>query len=476
MLFNSVQFICFFSITVLVLFLIPKSFRKFWLLAASLYFYSCWNMKYTLLLLTSIILTFLAGIFIERIETRKNKKIILGLGICSNLGILFLFKYFNFFLESINYIAGTKWNILKLILPVGISFYIFQALGYIIDVYTGKIHATNNLFDYALFISFFPQLVAGPIERADRMLFQIGHISEMVLWQEKRIARGLILMGWGMVQKVVISDRIALVVDTIYNNYSDYGLLPLSFSTILFAFQIYCDFAGYTSIARGAAYIMGFDLVDNFRQPYFAQSIADFWKRWHISLTNWFRDYLYIPLGGNRKGTVKTYINILIVFLVSGLWHGAEWTFVIWGGLHGVMQIVSHIKSKFIKNKSSVFSVRLIRRVLTFIFVDFAWLFFRATNLTVSIDIIKNMLSRTGDFTMITECLNISDWRILFIFLGILLFVDYLKEQKVDIISVIFRQQIWFRYVVYVSIIVACIYLGPASTEGAKHSFIYFQF
>lgn len=481
MLFNSVQFLVFFPIVILVLFLVPRKVRKYWLLVVSYYFYMCWNVKYSALLAFSTIATFLTGILLGKATTTRLKKLCVAVCFVINLGILFVFKYANFTILNVNSLFGSNFATGDILLPVGISFYTFQALGYIIDVYRGDIEPQKNIVDYALFISFFPQLVAGPIERAGNILIQIKKIEERKLFETERIMKGLLLMGWGLFQKIVISDRIAIIVDNVYDKCEEYeyGFIPLAVATVLFAFQIYCDFDGYTNIARGASRVMGMELMKNFKQPYFATNIVEFWKRWHISLTGWFRDYLYIPLGGNQKGEVRKYINILIVFLVSGLWHGAEWSFVLWGGIHGISQIVSHLIRRKKKNSGSeklIFSARLIRIIGTFIITDIAWFFFRANSIGRAVDILKQTLSRTGDFSMITGILDTSNWRILFVGLIVLFIVDVLHEKNYEISDLIFKQQIWFRYIVYVLLVVACIYLGVNAADDIAHQFIYFQF
>lgn len=344
MLFNSYNFMIFFPIVTIIYFLIPHKARYIWLLIASYFFYMCWNVKYALILLASTAITYISAIFIDKEDKKqleekqkiKSKKYWVILSIVTNLVILFLFKYFNFFLENINKFL-LSFNVklteqrLNVILPVGISFYIFQALSYTIDVYRKTVKPEKNFLKYALFVSFFPQLVAGPIERSSNLLRQI---NEKHYFDFQRVKDGILLMLWGFFQKIIIADRAAIVVDTIFNNYSSYGGIYIIFAVILFAFQIYCDFAGYSGIAIGAAKVMGFELMENFKSPYLSKSISEFWRRWHISLSSWFRDYIYIPLGGNRKGTLRKYINLMIVFLLSGLWHGANWTFVIWGALN----------------------------------------------------------------------------------------------------------------------------------------------
>jgi len=343
MLFNSYNFLIFFPIVTLVYFLIPHRIRYIWLLIASYYFYMCWNAKYALILLFSTFVTYISGILISKAnnieEKRKSiklKKTFVALSFILNLSILFLYKYFDFAVENINGILSClNMQILKpsfdLILPVGISFYIFQALSYTVDVYRKDVKPEKNFLKYALFVSFFPQLVAGPIERSKNLISQI---HEKHYFDGQRVKDGLLLMIWGGFQKIVIADRVAIVVDEVFNYFPMYGGMYVVVAVILFAIQIYCDFNGYSTIAIGAAKVMGFELMENFNAPYFSQSVSEFWRRWHISLSSWFKDYLYIPLGGNRKGRSRKYINLMIVFIVSGLWHGAEWTFVIWGLLN----------------------------------------------------------------------------------------------------------------------------------------------
>ncbi len=347
--FNSVNFMVFFPIVLMVYFIIPKKLREIWLLVASYYFYMSWNPTYAILIAGSTVVTFVSGIIVDRcnksgsLKRGKNKRITLVICLLINLGILAVFKYGNFAIESINSILNT-FHIttiqrrFDLLLPVGISFYTFQALGYIIDVYRGDVEVEKRFLRYALFVSFFPQLVAGPIERSKNLLSQMREISNIKLWNAKRVASGAIMMVWGFFMKMVIADRVSLLVDTVFDNYRMYGSTELILATIGFTIQIYCDFGSYSLIAIGAAKIMGFDLMENFNTPYLATSIKDFWNRWHISLSTWFKDYLYIPLGGNRKGTLRKYVNIMIVFLASGLWHGADWSFVIWGGVSRSLQ------------------------------------------------------------------------------------------------------------------------------------------
>ncbi|MGN0348852.1 MAG: MBOAT family O-acyltransferase [Roseburia sp.] len=335
MVFNSSSFLVFFPIVVLVYFVFPPKRQWIWLLVSSYYFYLSWNIKYGVLLLTTTIITWLGGMFLEQYKGVKwIRQGCVGICLVVDLAILGIFKYQDFVLDSIIEIANRFGvslsfdNRLDVLLPVGISFYTFQALGYVIDVYRGE-KAEHNFFRYALFLSFFPQLVAGPIERSKNLL---GQLRQTHAFDYRRVKNGLLLMLWGLFQKMIIADRVALLVNTVYNNYGNYHGIFIVIATVFFAIQIYCDFGGYSDIAIGASQVMGIDLMQNFNKPYFAVSVKDFWQRWHISLTAWLRDYLYIPLGGNRKGKVRKYINTMIVFLTSGIWHGANWTYVIWGG------------------------------------------------------------------------------------------------------------------------------------------------
>ena len=396
--FNSLNFMIFFPIVVAVYFVIPRKLRNCWLLLASYFFYMSWNALYALLIGASTVITYVSGMILESVrkdaaDSDKSKKYgITTMVICIviNLAILSLFKYGNFFISNLNRVSslfGSSFtlNKLNLVLPVGISFYTFQALGYIIDVYRGNVKAERNFVRYALFVSFFPQLVAGPIERSGRLLTQIDHVHELKLWNAERVTKGAMLMIWGLFMKMVIADRISIPVDMVFNDYRMYGSSELILAAFGFAIQIYCDFASYSTIAIGAAKVMGIDLMENFDTPYFARSIRDFWSRWHISLSTWFRDYLYIPLGGNRKGKGRKILNLMITFLVSGLWHGAGWNFVFWGGIHGLYHVIgdclSPIRNKLVstfKVKTDCFSYRFMQMVFNVVIVTFAWIFFRS--------------------------------------------------------------------------------------------------
>ena len=490
MLFNSIDFLFFFPVVVGILFILPRRLRCIWLLVASYYFYMSWNPKYALLIAFSTLVTYLSGIALERCRTNSHKKAVVAASLVSNLLILFVFKYANFTLHTITVLLGGMGirlaeRQLDLLLPVGISFYTFQALSYTLDVYRGDIKAEKNIVRYALFVSFFPQLVAGPIERSGNLLKQIRSIEKIQLWNYENIRNGLLLMFWGLFQKLVIADRASILVNQVYGNYADYGFVEIVIATVLFAFQIYCDFDGYTNVARGAARVMGISLMKNFRQPYLAWNIKEFWRRWHISLTSWFTDYLYIPLGGNRKGELRKNINILIVFIVSGLWHGASWNFVAWGLLHGIYQVLGNIWNE-IKRKPGwsnrrgegvPFWLRLWKMVFTFCIVDFAWLFFASDSFGQALELIRQMGRSIRTTSGICELgLNQGNWITLGVALLILLIVDILHENGKSVFALVGKRNIVIRWVLYLGLIWVIIMLGIYGIGYDVSQFIYFQF
>lgn len=495
--FNSFNFLCFFPVVLLVYFFIPKKARHVWLLLASYYFYMSWNASYALLIGFSTLATYLAGVFIDKENEGENrvskKKAILILCLVVNLAILFFFKYFDFAVDNINFVLGgfgkqinPKFDVL---LPVGISFYTFQALGYIIDVYRADVKAEKNIIRYALFVSFFPQLVAGPIERSKNLLSELDGLKTKNLWDYKRITEGAMVMLWGFFMKMVIADRVSIFVDAVYEKYWMYGTVELALATIFFMFQIYCDFGGYSLIAIGSAKIMGVDLMENFRAPFFAVSIKDFWGRWHISLTSWFRDYVYFPLGGSRKGKVRKYINNLIVFLLSGLWHGAAWTYAIWGMLLGLFQIIGELLDpvkKWISDKTKVnkkaLSHKLICIVFTFMLVCTASVFFRATNVKEAFEILGRIVTRPNFWVLFDESLfsfgfGVKEFRVTIVALVILFLVDLVREiknQKIE--EFLSEQNLWFRWLVLIVLFVFCVVFGVYGMGYDAGQFIYFRF
>ena len=384
MLFNSIAFLLFFPVVCLVYFLIPAKqlrLRNLFLLIASYHFYMNWEPAYALLLLTSTVVTYLAALGIGHFSEQSKKKACLVGSLVLNLAILFLFKYYNFLagnIEAALQACGLAMSVPKfgLLLPVGISFYTFQALGYSIDVYRGTTKVERDFPTYALFVSFFPQLVAGPIERSNNLLPQF---KEAHPFQYDRVMAGLRLMLWGYFLKLVLADRCGLYVDAIFNNIDKHHGGSYLLASLMFPFQIYGDFAGYSLIAIGVAKVLGFRLMENFHRPYFSTSVGEFWHRWHISLSTWFKDYLYIPLGGNRVGKLRNYFNLFVTFVVSGIWHGANWTFLCWGSLHGLLLCIE--KALGIgKTQYSGFR-KCCHWLVTFVLVSFAWILFRANNL-----------------------------------------------------------------------------------------------
>lgn len=405
MLFNSLAFIVFFPVVTLLFYLLPHNMRWILLLIASCFFYMFFKPIYILILFGTIVIDYYAGIQLEETQDQRKKKLFLILSLVANIGVLVIFKYYNFINTNITGLlsqmgVANPIPSLKILLPIGLSFHTFQAMSYTIEVYRGNQKAERHFGIYSLYVMFYPQLVAGPIERPQNILHQF---YEVKTFNYENISAGLKLMLWGLFKKVVVADRLAIGVDEVYNHLHDYSGVALIVATIFFSFQIYCDFSGYSDIALGAARTMGFNLMINFNRPYAAQSISEFWSRWHISLSTWFRDYLYIPLGGNRVKISRLYFNLFIVFMISGIWHGASWTFVIWGALHGFYLIfallikpLSQKISDFFREKGMGFFVHAFNVITVFCLAAFAWLFFRAKTTDDAIYIVKNMFSIHG--------------------------------------------------------------------------------
>jgi D-alanyl-lipoteichoic acid acyltransferase DltB (MBOAT superfamily) len=349
----------------------------------------CWKWEFIFLIIFSTLVDFFCGIKMSQKSTKKFKKPFLIISLISNIGLLFFFKYFDFFTDSLNQFSVSNFEPLNLILPMGISFYTFQTMAYSIDIYQGKINAETHLGKFALYVSFFPQLVAGPIERADKLLPQFQSNNNKFIYEN--FISGTTQVLFGLYKKIVVADLIAIYVESIYGTYELYSGFTLLLATYLFAIQIYCDFSGYSDIAIGSARILGYDLMENFKTPYFSKSITEFWRRWHISLSSWLRDYLYVNLGGNRKGRILTYRNLMITMLLGGLWHGASWNFVVWGFLHGLYLGIERLLKfpTYIESKSAISKV--ISGVISFNLVCIAWVFFRAENFSKSIGILSRI-------------------------------------------------------------------------------------
>ncbi len=470
MIFNSRAFLFFIIIVYSLFWTIPRSRRRIFLLIASYFFYGFLEPILTLLLLAVTIASFFIAQKIDEAKTQSTRRLFLVFGVILLLCPLIYFKYFNFITGNLNNIIGTSIPLYRIFLPIGISFFTFQVIGYMVDVYRKELKAERNFITFALFKSFFPQLVAGPIERAHHLLPQLTTIKDKT-YSSDNFYFGLKITLWGLFKKVVIADRLALFVNPIYNQAANFDGLTLLVATIFFAFQIYCDFSGYSDMAIGIARFFGVDLMKNFNRPYFATSVTDFWRRWHISLSTWFKDYVYIPLGGSKVSNWHWCLNIISVFTISGFWHGAKWTFVIWGLVHGVALIIN----KF----SNIKLPQVINFALTFIFVNLTWVFFRANTVEDAFLIIQKLFTETFSDsawdTFISQIQSIGFDSNTVIFLTVLIITLLCLEniQKEDLMPKWFLQnnpvlRISFMY----SILIAIIYCG----YFGKSSFIYFQF
>ena len=496
--FVSGIFLIFLPIVCVGYYLIPHRFRYLWLLAASYYFYMGWNAKYALLILASTVITYACSIGLETIKDKVSdekkqilyKKWCVAASLIANLGILAYFKYAQFTLDTFNNIISifgikTIDYHFDILLPVGISFYTFQALGYTIDVYRDQIKAEKNFFKYALFVSFFPQLVAGPIERSKNLLKQFDEVHKFSF---VGFEQGIVMMLWGYFLKIVISDRLALIADNIYANYQNYPGWYLIVATVFFTIQIYCDFNGYTMIARGAAKIMGFNLMVNFDAPFLSTSIATLWRRWHISLTSWFVDYLYIPLGGSRRGKIRKYINIVIVFMVSGLWHGASMSYVMWGLLNGLYQVIGDALMPIRKKVREICHIDinnigtiLARWFVTICLFEFAAIFFRAPSLHDAFAIVKSVFTTHNAWILFDGSLygcglsQKSFWMAIFAIM-ILFISGLLRRFNVSAMSLYMKQDPWFKVIFISAFTLFILIFGMYGPAYDASSFIYFQF
>lgn len=477
MLFNSLEYFVFLPLLFLLYWSLGKKeiiWQNILLLSASYFFYAWWSWKFLGLLAFSTILDYCYG-FAVNTSKRKKALLFVWLSVINNLGILAVFKYYNFFAAEFQILlTSLGWHanmqLLELVLPIGISFYTFHGMSYVFDSYRGKIQPVRNLVDYSLFVSFFPLLVAGPIERATHLMPQI---------QTKRIFNyhnaliGCRMMVWGLFKKVILADGLAPFADDCFANYSDYNGSNLLIGMIAFSFQIYCDFSGYSDIASGTAKLLGFNIVQNFNFPYFSKSITEFWQKWHISLTSWFRDYLYIPLGGSKMGKLITVRNTLIVFLLSGLWHGALWHFIVWGLIHALAFIPSVLLSKNTDNTSNKHSIffKGLKVLLSFSFVCLAWTFFRANSVNSAIDYLTQTFSSL--FSEPQQLLNAPKNLIAFLFIIPLIIGDLILKSSTSYRLFRFKLPL-ANYIAYLLLSVLIIY-GLFNGE-ANDAFIYFQF
>jgi alginate O-acetyltransferase complex protein AlgI len=442
---------------------------------------------YILILAGTIIIDYFAGILLESPD-RKNRKLILGISLMANIGILAVFKYYNFLCQNFNLLlhslnSGEQLPYLNILLPIGLSFHTFQAMSYTIEVYRGNHKAERHFGIYALYVMFYPQLVAGPIERPQNILYQFYEKHE---FDYKRVTDGVKLMVWGLIKKIVVADRLSVVVSHVFDNPDGHTGYSIIIATIFFSFQIYCDFSGYTDIAIGAAKVIGFKLMKNFNNPYNSRSVSEFWSKWHISLSTWFRDYLYIPLGGNRVTVPRWYMNLFIVFLISGLWHGANWTYIVWGALHGVYLIIGLITLKFRQQLIRKLNIAHLKRVFsileilfTFFLVAFAWVFFRAKDMTTALALIKNS---THDLKItwhqlsqisITDYLGQTKGDFLLSICSIIILQCLLNLQsKKSLLTWINNQSTTLRWSIYSTAVFVIIFF----VQSSSGQFIYFQF
>lgn len=477
MVFNSFQFLWLFPLIWLVYYgvqklagrkLIPTRTTNYLLLVLSYLLYLQFNPAYALVLLWVTLSTYLSALAL-RPHNPKHRKLYLSLGIIVGVAPLLVFKYYNFILSSITDAAhyfgieigmpGLNWAV-----PLGISFFSFQAIGYVCDVYHKRIEAETNLWDYMLFVAFFPQILSGPISKAASLLPQIK--GERT-FDAHKAEQGLKYILWGYFLKIVLADRIGVYVDTIYAQYSVQNGITCLLTSILYSFQIYGDFAGYSLMAIGTGKVLGFDLINNFNRPYLSASVTEFWRRWHISLSLWLKDYIYIPLGGSRKGEGRTYLNIIITFLVSGIWHGANWTFVVWGLLHGIFQTIE--KALRLQSVSAKGFVRWIRIAFTFMLVTFAWIFFRMPTLESAWTVISKIFTQFGrEINWASASINQA---IVFVAL-LILALKSLVEEKGSKVSLINHKNIVVRYSTYVFLIAMILLCGVLNSS----SFIYANF
>ncbi|MDD6810845.1 MAG: MBOAT family protein [Lachnospiraceae bacterium] len=476
MLFNSVSFGIFLIIVFLLYYIVPHKYRWGFLLIASYAFYMNLHLWYGILLFLTTLLTYSLALSLEKAETPKQKQKSLLLGIVPLVAILFFFKTANPIITQLNdWISAGRLTMqpitLTILLPAGVSFYFFQSMGYLIDVYNGKIKAEKHFGYYALFVSFFPQLLAGPIGRADSLLPQYKKERPFVY---DNVTYGLKLMAWGYFKKLVIADVFAVTVDKLFNNVEGYVGLAFIIATLMFAIEIYCDFSGYSDIAIGCARLFGIELMTNFKSPYYSFSIREFWSRWHISLSTWFRDYVYIPLGGNRVPKWRHCLNLFLTFLVSGFWHGSSLTYLIWGGLHGILQIIETLLFPKGKERKKHFW----QLPVTFILVCFTWIFFRANTFKDALWVISHLFwdaSNPANYLKTaTICLNLSPLAGIGMCLSVLVLsiYDYISL-KCDVINELSKQKCFVRWPVYVLLLVV---IALFSEKGVATEFIYFQF
>ncbi len=473
MLFNSLHFVLFFIVVTSLYFVFPHKHRWKLLLFSSCYFYMAFLPVYILILGFTIVVDYFAGIYIAKSEGARRKAFLVC-SLIANIGVLAVFKYYNFLNDNITLLLShvgyhNPVPYLSILLPIGLSFHTFQAMSYTIEVYRGNQPPERHFGIYALYVMFYPQLVAGPIERPQNILHQFYEKHE---FDYERVIDGLKMMLWGFFKKLVIADRLSIYVNAVYNNAHEHNATTLLVATLFFSFQIYCDFSGYSDIAIGSAKVMGFTLMQNFRRPYLARNIQEFWQRWHISLSTWFRDYLYIPLGGNRVNPVRRYLNIMIVFMVSGLWHGANWTYIVWGALHGAYQsggvFFRAVKSKIGRALKSI--TRFTDIIINFCLVSLAWVFFRANTVGDAFYICKTIIAGKHGTLFLGQAQNTFIYSLFAIFF--LMAVEIKQEYFANSFTVLYNPNKGIRYAGYCFLILTILLIGVFN--GGQ--FIYFQF
>ena len=479
MVFTSVQYMLFLPCVTLAYWLLPLKARWPLLLAASYFFYAFVTPSFAIWLAVVTAITYLGGVLLDKYAEKKRKKWILFFSAGIVLGILFVFKYLNFTIEQINAVLGwsgsqTALSSVSLVMPLGLSFFTFQALGYLFDVAKGKRPAEKHLGKYALFIAFFPHLSQGPIDRSDHLLPQL---HERHSFDPEMATHGLVLILFGVFKKIVIADRLALLVNEVFNNVGAYSGQAFWLGSIFYTFQIYCDFSGYTDIALGSAELLGYRLQENFKRPYLATSVADFWRRWHLSLSRWFRDYLYIPLGGNRVSAARWALNVMIVFAVSGIWHGAAWTFIIWGLLHGFFQIVGKFKTEKITSrivKKDSWLIHGLRVCVTFFLINLLWIVFRANSLQDLVSIFGKFFAWMPELTLTGFGISYQEMIFSFALIGLVILSDILDE-TIGCYALLRRMPLPVRWLLYLCALYGVILFGVYGSLSAS-SFIYFNF
>lgn len=469
MLFNSVNFLFFFIAVCLLFFIVRPKHRWIVLLVSSYVFYGAWKYEYLILIAVSTVVDFLCAKKMDSLSTKAERKPFLIISLIANLGLLCTFKYLDFFIGTFNEITNSEFGFLHLIVPVGISFYTFQTLSYSIDVYQGKMKAETHLGKFAVYVSFFPQLVAGPIERASNLIPQLQENAGRLAYNST--VSGITQVVVGLFKKVVVADAVAIYVNSIYNNHEANSGFTLLFATYLFAIQIYCDFSGYSDIAIGIARIMGYEFMENFKQPYFSLSVTEFWRRWHISLSSWLKDYLYIPLGGNKKGKIRTYVNLMLTMLIGGLWHGSSWNFVVWGGLNGsYLAIEKTLFGKPNNQKSAPKYLKLIKIIVTFHLICFTWIFFRAQTFNQASSIISSIFESTNFWNLRIQDTGV--FATILVGLVTFLFLEFTFLRNLNYKNLI--EEHHCLKLIILKVILILMIVGLGITEGSQ--FIYFQF